>query len=153
MISSRSSNRGHVWTLLLFAVVMLLMLVAIVFGVRVYDAATRANAATTQLRAVEGYLSSALKAADENNAVSVAAGPQGDVLRIATGDGNATSIYLSDGNLVEEYGAASNALDPQSAVPIAKLESFSADISESRVIVTTDVGTVVASLRSAGDAQ
>lgn len=79
MISSRRSNRGHVWTLLLFAVVMLLMLVAIVFGVRVYDAATRANAATTQLRAVEGYLSSALKATDENNAVSVAAGPQGEL--------------------------------------------------------------------------
>lgn len=153
MISSRRSSRGHVWTLLLFAVVMLLMLVAIVFGVRVYDAATRANAATTQLRAVEGYLSSALKATDENNAVSVAAGPQGDVLHIATGDGNVTSIYLSDGSLVEEYGAADNALDPQSAVPIAKLESFSADISESRVVVTTDVGTVVASLRSAGDAQ
>lgn len=153
MISSRRSNRGHVWTLLLFAVVMLLMLVAIVFGVRVYDAATRANAATTQLRAVEGYLSSALKATDKNNAVSVAAGPQGDTLRIATGDGNATSIYLSDGSLVEEYGAAGNALDPQSAVPIARLESFSADISESRVIVTTDVGTVVASLRSAGDTQ
>lgn len=75
MISSRRSNRGHVWTLLLFAVVMLLMLVSIVFGVRVYDMATRANAATTQLRAVEGYLSSALKANDENSAVSVSSKP------------------------------------------------------------------------------
>ena len=61
MISNRCSNRGHVWTLLLFAVVMLLMLVAIVFGVRVYDMATRANAATTQLRAARKLVGTCTK--------------------------------------------------------------------------------------------
>ena len=142
---------GHVFLIVLFALVMLLMLLAILFGGHVYQMALQADARESQLRSVEGFLSSTFKASDTTDGISVGQGPEGDMLSVKdAGGAYEVCIYLSDGKLVEQYKSVEMAVDPSMAATIAELSQFDVEQSGRTVTIKTELGTFTNTTRSGG---
>ena len=143
---------GHIWLIALFTLVMATMLLAVLFGAFVYRMALQTDAQDTQLRSVEGYLSSAFRASDSYASVEVQDSEYGDVLCIYEGEDRyiVTYIYPYKGNLVQEYTVSGYGLTPEDAAPIARVSTFDVEYSGGTVHVTTDEGSFVATLRSGG---
>ena len=150
--ASLFQRSGHMWFIALFTLVMLIMLLAVLFGAFVYRMALQTDAQDTQLRSVEGYLSSAFRASDSFASVEVMDSEYGDVLCIYEGEDRyiVTYIYPYEGKLVQEYTVSGYGLTPEDAAPIAQVDTFDVDYHDGTVHVTTDEGTFVATLRSGG---
>lgn len=150
--ASLLQKSGHIWLIALFTLVMLIMLLAVLFGAYVYRMALQTDAQDTQLRSVEGFLSSTFRASDSFASVEVQDSEYGDVLCVYEGEDQyiVTYIYQYKGNLVQEYTVAGYGLSPEDAAPIAQIKTFDADYKDGTVRVITDEGTFVATLRSGG---
>ena len=146
------TGSGHIWLLVLFALVMLLMAAAISFSAQTYGRALGVEGANNRLCSIEGYLDSTFKASDAEGSVSVEAGPQGGMLVVADRYGAyETCIYLYDGQLVQEYKSVASDLAPQAASPIAELSRFEPKVEGRTVTVICDEGTFVNTLRGGGE--
>ena len=145
-------KHGHIWLLILFALVMLLMAAAISFGAQVYSRALQVQTSSAQIRSVEGYLASTFKANDEDNTVTVDQAPEGKMLRVVDENGLfETCIYLYKGKLVQEYKSVDVDLAPEAANVIAQISRFEPSIDGNTITVSTDAGTFVSTLRSGGE--
>ena len=147
-------NRGHAWLLAVYALVALMMLIAILFGAFIYQDAFQSNQRYSQLRSVEGFIAATLKAGDYAVDVQVSDGPEGDMLRIADVDpAFETCIYLYGDKLVQEYKKVGLSTLPAEATPVAELGSFEAEVDGATVTVRTDIGTFTNTLRSGSGAK
>lgn len=149
----RAFKNGHLWMTVLFALVMVLMLLAILFAAHTYQLATASDARNAQLRSTEGFFASVIRASDASGGFEVgkSAGPEGDVLYVYQEDGAyETDIYLYKGMLVQESKAAGGNLEPENATPLFAMDTFAVDASGAGLRVTTSQGTFVCTPRSEG---
>lgn len=151
---SRFQKSGHVLYLVLFALVMALMLLAILFGAHIYQLSLNTDAHSGQLRSVEGFLASTFRAGDTTASVDITEGPEGDALCLYEDEEQytVTYMYLYKGYLVQEYTVSGYGLNPEDAARIAPLTTFKVALDGNTVRITTDNGTFVNTLRSGGDA-
>ena len=133
------------FSLALFVLMLGCVLVLAAFGAQVYRALTENQSRNNGVRASLSYVAARLRAADEDGAVSILPGPQGDALILAdTGEetGYETRIYVFDGQLMEEYTACQSDFDPSMAQAVARTDTFVVEMESGLVSVTTDQGTV-----------
>lgn len=148
---SAFQRSGHLWMIILYGLVMLLILMAILFGGYVYKMATDTDARNQQLRSAEGFLTATIRSSDEAGAFEVAtnAGPEGDVLRVFTEKGAyETDLYLYHGMLVQENKAAGGELSPEDATPLYAMSTFALEETDYSIKITTDQGTFTCTPRS-----
>ncbi len=151
-MKSHASYTG-LYTIAVAALFLAGFLMLVILGARSYQAAAAGESANMQQRALLSYLTTTLKGYDTAGAVQISEDASlGTVISIADGtSGYALRLYVSDGNLVEDYAAKDAALDPAMASVIAPTNTFSAEISEDGLLsVTTDAGTALFTARSEG---
>lgn len=144
------------WSMLvLFAGIVAVLLALVAFGSRSYAAAEKSQNENSARRASLAYLVTRVRAADAQNAVALAEGPQGTalLLRDITPQGvYETRIYLYGGSLVEEYAAENTPYAPEAAQAVARTEHFSATLEHAVLTLQTDAGSACVALRAGGAA-
>lgn len=144
------------WTLLvLFAGIVAVLLALVALGSRGYGDAVARQTQNSAQRATLAYLATRVRAADAQNAVVLADGPEGTALVLRDITENAvyeTRIYLYAGQLVEEYAAEGAAYNPQNSVGVADTDTFSAQLDGGMLQLQTGEGSVCVALRAAGGA-
>ena len=127
-------------------------LLLVIFGAQSYKAAVAGKDANMSRRALQSYLSTAIKGFDREGAVTIENRESGDVLVISDGSGYAIHIYCSGGELLEDYAPVGAELSAERAQVIGRTDSFSAVRGDDGTIyLYTDAGRVLLRLRSGGD--
>lgn len=146
---------GHAFTVALFALFVVALLLAILAGTGVYRALRAADGAASDERLSTSLIANAVRATDAAGSVSAAEGPEGPALvlteHLDSGDYQ-TRFYLYRGFVVQEYALADALLAPDAATPVVESASFSFELDEGSGLlrVSTDAGEVLVALRSAG---
>lgn len=146
---------GHAFTVALFALFVVALLLAILAGTGVYRALRAADGAASDERLSTSLIANAVRATDAAGSVSAAEGPEGPALvlteHLDSGDYQ-TRFYLYRGFVVQEYALADAPLAPDAATPVVESASFSFELDEGSGLlrVSTDAGEVLVALRSAG---
>lgn len=146
---------GHAFTVALFALFVVALLLAILAGTGVYRALRAADGAASDERLSTSLIANAVRATDAAESVSAAEGPEGPALVLTEhlDSGNyQTRFYLYRGFVVQEYALADAPLAPDAATPVVESASFSFELDEGSGLlrVSTDPGEVLVALRSAG---
>ena len=139
-------------TTALFFSFLLALLLLVVLGSSSYRHTAAGLEANQASQAGRAYLLSRLRAADQAGMVSVAPGPEGDVLVLAEAAGDEvyeTRIYLAGGQLVEEYLPAGTASDPAAAQPVCTASAFAVHQEGATLALTVDGTSCTYALRSA----
>lgn len=146
---------GHAFTVALFALFVIALLLAILAGTGVYRALRAADGAASDERLSTSLIANAVRATDAAGSVSAAEGPEGPALvlteHLDSGDYQ-TRFYLYRGFVVQEYALADAPLAPDAATRVVESASFSFELDEGSGLlrVSTDAGEVLVALRSAG---
>lgn len=125
----------------------------VVFGAQSYRNAVGGQNRNLQSRALLSYLSTTVKAYDEDGALRIDENEElGKVLVLLEGrSGYALRLYRADGCLVEDYARADDALRPEEAQIIGETERFDPVLSvDGLLTVSCDAGKVLLHLRSGG---
>lgn len=151
-ISSRGySNATAVTSLVLFALFFVVLLLALVAGVRVYSSIVDDRSASEELRMEHGFLVTSVQSADSAGSVSIGQGPEGPSLVISenTLAGTIeTRIYAYMGSVVQEYVKAESPISPNAATVIFKSALFEPSITGNLVSIVTDTGLTEVALRA-----
>ena len=115
-------NFGRLFTVLLFALFIVALLIAIMAGTGLYRALVDVREQADASRLATGLIANSVRAADSMDAVGAGKGPEGRSLvlteRLDSGTFE-TRIYAYQGSIVEEYALADAAYTPEKATPIA----------------------------------
>lgn len=144
-------DNTHTFTALLFAVFVMVLLLAIVAGTRVYSGLRAIQTSANESRLGVGLITNMVRSNDAANAVAVGEGPEGRslVLREKLESGTyETRIYLYKGNIVQEYTLQGTAYAPERATPIVESSTFSFTYEAGVLSITSDQGTTQVALRS-----
>jgi hypothetical protein len=114
----------HVFTIVLFAVFFVVLMVGLAAGVSMYLAVATNQLDTNAARMQAGLLASNVHANDEGNALGTGNGPEGRALvltdRLSGEDAYEMRIYLYQGKIVQEYSVAGAAYTPERAQPLIR---------------------------------
>lgn len=149
-------NFGRLFTVLLFALFIVALLIAIMAGTGLYRALVDVREQADASRLATGLIANSVRAADSMDAVGAGKGPEGRSLvlteRLDSGTFE-TRIYAYQGSIVEEYALADAAYTPEKATPIVASQRFAFSYEDGLLTVDTDDGSVQVALRSVrGDA-
>lgn len=141
------------FALVLFGVFALALFAALVLGTTVYQGIAADTDDARQLRQGTSLLANTLRSHDAADAVSAAEGPEGPALvlteHLETGD-FATYLYLQDGWVKQEYRPAGASLATEGAQDVVSSDTFSFEILDGAVRISTDQGETFVSLRADG---
>ena len=146
----------RVFTLILFAMIVLSLLVVMAMGTGIYTALVDARSGAGSLRVETSLLSNNVRGADEIDAVGTGEGPEGPALvlteHLASGDYE-IRFYLYQGSIVEEYAVAGDVYSPGRGTQVAQSQAFSFDYDADSGLITvqTDTGTSYIATRSRED--
>ncbi len=122
----------------------------VVFGAQSYRNTVAGQDLNNNARALQSYLSTAVRGSDRQNAVSVRTeGTYAPVLVIADGDsGYAVHIYRHEGRLLEDYAPLAAEPSPERSQFIGETALFEVKEAGGLLEVRTDAGRVLVHLRS-----
>lgn len=142
---------GRLFTVLLFALFIVALLIAIMTGTGLYRALVDVRDQADTARLATGLIANSVRAADAVDAVGAGQGPEGRSLvlteRLDSGAFE-TRIYAYQGSIVEEYAPADAAYTPEKASPIVASERFAFTYADGLLTVETDDGSAQVALRS-----
>jgi hypothetical protein len=144
-------QNNRLWSALaLYAMLAAALLFIALLGAQLYQSVTASQQHNEKMRATLAYVQSRVAAADAENGVSLAEGPEGQALILKTSETKfEVRIYCYAGNLVEETAIAGNAFAPDKAQKIAACDSFSLAMPKSNLLsITADGCEALASLRT-----
>lgn len=147
----RGTAQGHFFTVLLFAVFVISLLLCIVAGTEVYGNLRQMQVAAGNTRLGVNLISNTIHANDAVNAVAVGQGPEGRALVLVEDLESGvyeTRIYLYQGQIVEEYSLQGSAYTPARATAIVASRSFDFSYTGGLLSVTCDEGTAEVAIRS-----
>ena len=126
----------------------------VVFGAQSYRNTVANQEQNDGTRAQLAYLAAAVKGCDAAGAVHLVEKDDGQMLVLEDGEsGYALRIYRLGNRLLEDYGPADSALNPEEAQTIGETSVFAVDTPAAGLLrVTTDAGQVLLHLRSGGAA-
>lgn len=142
---------GHYFTILLFFVLIISLLLAVVAGTRIYGNLRNLQSATNNTRLGVSLITNTVRTNDAVSAVAVGKGPEGNslVLREILESGTyETRIYLYNGNIVQEYALESAVYAPDRATVIVTSDVFDFSYSNGMLTIKTSQGTSEVLLRS-----
>lgn len=147
---ARGVARG-VAPLILFALFIVVLLLLLAGGVRVYQSLVAEQDVVKAQRFGTGLLVNSVRAADAYDAISAGPGPEGEVLVLseATAAGMVeTRIYLHEGRLLQEYVLAGADYRPDQALEIMQTDAFSFSFADGLLTLSTSYGSVDVALRT-----
>lgn len=154
-IAQRAENGqsfGRLFTALLFALFVAVLLIAIMAGTGLYRALVDVRELADSSRLATGLIANSVRASDATNAVGTGEGPEGSSLvlteRFESGTFE-TRIYAYQGAIVEEYALSDAPYTPEKATPLVNSNTFAFSFENGLLTVDTDDGTVQIALRSA----
>ncbi len=122
----------------------------VIFGAQSYRNTVAGQDFNNNARALQSYLSTAVRGSDRQNAVTVRRdGAYAPVLVIADGDsGYGVHIYQHGGQLLEDYAALEAEPSPARSQLIGETALFEIEEAEGLLALRTDAGRVLVHLRS-----
>ncbi|MBQ9059484.1 MAG: DUF4860 domain-containing protein [Atopobiaceae bacterium] len=142
---------GRVFSVLLFAVFIITVLLCIVVGTDTYRRLMDYQSSADATRLGLNLIANSVHANDETDAIGTGAGPEGRslVLFERTENGSyETRMYLYKGQIVQEYALAGSPYTPDKATPVVESQSFDFSYNGGLLTVFTDQGSVDVALRS-----
>lgn len=149
--AEEGQGSGRLFTALLFALFVVVLLIAIMAGTGLYRALVEVRDQADTSRLATGLIANSVRAADAVDAVGTGRGPEGASLVLTERlDGGTfeTRIYAYQGNVVEEYALADAAYTPEKAHLIVSSERFSFTYENGLLVIDTDKDRVKIALRS-----
>lgn len=150
--ASSKRNPDGVFSMGLFMVFIIVVLVALLAGTRIYSRLDRQQTTIDDTRVGMGLLVNYVRATDATDSVGSGSGPEGDALvlmeHLRSGTYE-TRIYLYQGRIVEEYAPAGKPYAPDRATEIMTSGTFSFDLEGGLLTITTDAGSTEVALRCA----
>lgn len=149
----RSHGLRRIFAILLFAVFIVVDLLALVAGTSSYGSITRMQAANDRRIMSLGPIISSVRANDVDGGVSTGEGPEGDALVLIqhdalSDDSYETRIYLHQGKIVQEYALGGSPYNPSHATPLADSSTFEFSHTDGLLVITTDAGVAKVALRN-----
>ena len=152
-VRERTANYSRFFTLALFALFIVMLMIALLACVSVYKTLSASGAAADSERLSKSLLANVVRANDAADAVSIIQGPEGKALvlteRLDSGNYE-TRIYLYEGAVMQEYVVEGSDFTPASGIKVIESKTFDVDYSNSLITINTDGGTVKVATRSGG---
>lgn len=157
VISSLNKKRsGEIFTMILFAFIVGILLIALLMGTRVYSAVNSSRITSDDTRLGLSLIANSVRINDHVNGISISRGPEGKALvlseQLETGSYE-TRIYAYQGKIVEEYSLADKEYLPENAREIVASELFELEYSDGLLNLSTDYGSVNVAFRSEKEAR
>lgn len=150
-IEGKSASRYSYFTIILFALISIGLLIALLFGTVIYKNVNTSRIQADRERSGIAVIANAIRYGDNVNAVKLGNGPEGRSLVIeesAPSGVYEVRFYLSDGEIVQEYSRQDSPYDPSKASKISDSKVFDASIDDGMVDITTDQGDISVALRT-----
>lgn len=145
-------SRKGVASIVLFALFVVLLLVALVAGLRSYAGEVGASNASKEARLSVGFLANTVRGFDSEGFLAEGAGPEGEALvlleRTPAGTFE-TRIYRFEGSLVQEYAVSGAPYTPANAQALFPTKTFAFAVEGGLLTIDTDAGQACVALRSA----
>lgn len=137
--------------IILFALFVILLLLALVSGLRSYASEVASSDDSKATRLSVGFLANTVRSFDSTGFISTGAGPEGDALVLVEHTPAGvfeTRIYAYEGNLLQEYALAESDYSPQSATVLFQTDEFDFSVDGNMLTIKTQAGTANVALRS-----
>lgn len=149
--ANAGKNRAGLFSGLLMMVFLAILLLALFLGVSVYQHVATAQLASDQGRLGKQLLANNIRSKDGSGTVRIGNGPEGRSLvlveELESGTYE-TRIYLSNGQIVQEYAFAGAAYNPDKAIKLVDSSKFLISYDSGLVTIVTDQGASEIALRS-----
>jgi hypothetical protein len=153
--SHRSIGSGmgmhRVFAIILFAVFVIVDLIALVVGTHSYGSITEMQSRNDQLIMTTGPILSNVRASDAAGGVATGKGPEGHSLVLVEHDSQGsyeTRIYLYEGKIVQEYALGGSPYTPEKATALADSSTFTFSYENGLLTIATDAGISKVALRN-----
>lgn len=154
--SGRADHTGQYFTLVLFGVFVILLLMALWMGTVAFRTINTMQSTTDDARLALNSLQNRVRAFDEAGSFGTGEGPEGKSIvftyRLEAGDYE-TRLYLYQGALVQELAFSTDPYVPMTATKIVETSTFSFQYEDGLLTVTTDQGSAKVALRSEIDSK
>lgn len=150
--SRKLFNTSHVFTGILFALFIVVLLIAIVIGTNVYKSLYGSQHEIAQERIATSLLYNTIRTIDSIDALEIAAGPEGPALILneyAIAGTYETRLYLYEGALVQEYAHDGSPFDPSQATRLIETDAFDFNYRDGLLTIMTSQGQTNIALRCA----
>lgn len=151
LAGKKSRNVGRLFPAFFLTALFVLLLLALVTGVRAYNAVAAAQASNNDEREGLALIANSVRANDATGSVAVGRGPEGRSLvmveNLSTGSYEVRT-YLYRGAVVQEYALAGSQYTPESATTLVSSDSFDFAYADGLLAITTDQGTCEVALRN-----
>ncbi|WP_434309841.1 DUF4860 domain-containing protein [Hominifimenecus sp. rT4P-3] len=140
------------YTLGIYGLLLTGCLLLVLLGARTYGRTVESQRENDNQRAILSYLSTSIRNHDHENAVAIEQGPEGDML-VMTDEANeksyVTRIYLSEGELIEEFSRAEADFGQGEKQSIGRCRILEMEwVGDRSLQLRLDEGSVLVSLRS-----
>ena len=148
---TQTQHVGQYFTLLLFGMFVILLLMALWMGTVAFRTINTTQTSTDDARLALNSLQNRVRSFDEAGAFATGTGPEGPSIvftyKLETGNYE-TRIYLYEGALVQELAFSDDPYLPMTATKIVQTQTFSFNYENGLLSVTTDQGEMSVALRS-----
>lgn len=149
--SKAGKNRAALFSGLLMLVFLGILLLALFTGVTIYQHVANAQLSSDQNRLGTQVIANNIRSKDGSGMVRIGTGPEGRSLvlveELETGNYE-TRIYLTNGQIVQEYAFAGAAYNPDKAVKLVDSSKFLISYDSGLVTIVTDQGASEIALRA-----
>lgn len=146
------TNPQRVFSVLLFAVFVVVDLLALVAGTSSYSSLNKMQQENDSRIMSLGPIVSSVRANDGADSVRTSAdAPEGEALVLVQSDSEGTyetRIYLYEGKIMQEYTLAGSPYAPDKATTLAESSVFEFDYDDGLLTITTDYGVSKIALRT-----
>lgn len=149
----RNSTASRIPSLVLFALFIIVLLVALVAGVRAYSTIVDEGNDANEHRYANGLITNSIRAMDTYGSIREGEGPQGpSIVMMENTDAGffETRIYQWQGEVILEFSSSSEPYTPSKGTKLLDSETFEFTLDPELLVVTTDEGTTDIAIRSAG---
>lgn len=148
-MKGRGGSPLGLYTMGIAALFLAVFLALVMFGAQTFRDVAASQEENNNTRALLSYLSTCVKGNDSSGHISVLESEYGPLLMLGSESGYALYIYQYNGQLLEEYRAAGNPLNPENANILGGTSTFLVETPALNTLrITTDEGNVLLYLRS-----
>lgn len=140
-------------SLILFALFIVVLLIALVAGVKAYSALVEQGDQANESRFANGLIANSIRSMDSYASVQQGQGPQGPSLVMIENTEAGffeTRIYLWQGEVLLEFSPSHDPYTPSKATKLIDSDIFEFTLENNFVHVTTDEGSTDIALRASG---
>lgn len=149
----KNTTASRIPSLVLFALFIVVLLIALVAGVRAYSSLVDEGNDANEERFANGLIANSVRAMDSYGSIQEGVGPEGrSIVMIESTDAGffETRIYLWKGAVVLEFAPSYEAYQPSRSTKIIDSQTFDFVLEPNLLHVTTDEGTTDIAIRSNG---